>query len=446
MASFNLKLPALHADQIRVKKHPARFKVVVAGRRWGKSFLAQDIAVHAMLRGEYVGYFAPDYKKLSEVYRYIEQIFKPMIASEVQLIESSNKTEGRIQLKTGGVIEFWSLVDPDAGRSRKYHVAIVDEAGLELYLAERWREAIRATLMDYQGCAYFLGTPKPPKSIQLKDYAFYQFYQRGLPEFFQARDKKTGEPLFNPDKTPVMEKNKWKSFHAPSGANPTVKPEEIEEMRNEPGMTKRIARQEIDAEFLSQNDGAMWTMELIESNRRAIPEGVKVVSCVLFLDPGNITEASSADMTGIVIATKCDDGHYYVLNDLSGDYTPFKTATICVNACAHYGARLYYESNQGGVYIKAAIQNVAKITCTPVPSTQGKEYRADAPLALYEMGLVHHVAEFVDMENEQVTWNAHDTKMKSPNRMDALVGALNVLAGKNVSGIRRTNRLKKRAA
>jgi len=447
MASITIKLPSLHADQLRVVSHPARFKIVVCGRRWGKTFLAQDRAVHAMLQGQLVGYFAPDYKKLSEVYRYIEKVFKPMIKSEssTQLIESSNKTEGRIELKTGGIIEFWSMVDPDCGRSRKYHLALIDEAGLEIALADRWREAIRATLMDYQGVAYFLGTPKPPKSIQLKDYGFYRFYQRGLPETVQVRNKK-GDLLFNEDGSPKMVPNKWKSFHAPSSANPTLRPEEIVEMRNEEGMTQRIARQEIDAEFLSQNDGAMWTIDLIEKYRGQISPGVRIVSTVLFLDPGNITTEASADMTGIVVVAKGDNGHYYVLNDLSGDYTPYKMAHTVVKACEYYGARLYFESNQGGQYIKAAIQNVSKITCTPVPSTQGKEYRADAPLALYEMGLVHHVAEFVDLEGEMVTWNPHDTKMKSPNRMDALVGAINVLAKKGSLGVKRSNRLKKDAA
>ena len=398
---------------MKVKNHPARFKVVVCGRRWGKTFLAQDISVHTMLKGQYVGYFAPDYKKLSEVYRYIEKTFKPMINSEssTQLIESSNKTEGRIQLKTGGVIEFWSMVDPDCGRSRSYDVVIIDEAGLELFLAERWREAIRATLMDRQGIAYFLGTPKPPKSIQLKDYAFYQFFMRGLDE---------------------ANKN-WQSFHAPSGANPTLRKEEIEEMRNEPGMTKRIARQEIDAEFLAQNEGALWSFDLIENNRRNIPDNVKIMSRVLFLDPGNITSESTADMTGIVIACKGDDGHYYVEADLTGNYTPNKMATLVV----------YFESNQGGEYIKHAIKTVSPISVTGIPSTKGKEQRAMAPLGLYEMGFVHHCFEFVDMESEMVSWNPFDTKMKSPNRMDALVGALNVLAKKGVMGVKRTNRLRK---
>lgn len=423
MATITIKLKGLHSYQAQIKAHPARFKVVACGRRFGKTVLGEDEASHAILRGEKVGWFAPDYKKLAEVYRFFEKTFGANINRDqsTALIETSNKTEGRISFKTGGEIEFWSLTDPDCGRSRDYDLVIIDEAGLCLELADRWREAIRATLMDRQGKAYFLGTPKPPKSIQLKDYAFYLFFQRGLDE----------------------ENKSWQSFHAPSNSNPTLKPEEIEEMRNEPGMTKRIARQEIDAEFLAQNEGALWSLELIENNRRQVPKDVKLLSIVLFLDPGNITSESTADMTGIVIAGKGDDGHYYVLNDLTGNYTPNKMATLVVNAADKYGARVYFESNQGGEYIKHAIRSVSPISVIGVPSTKGKEQRAMAPLGLYEMGFVHHVAEFVDMENEMLGWNPFDTKMKSPNRMDALVGAINVLSGKGVSGVRRTNRLKK---
>jgi hypothetical protein len=389
MANIKLVLPSLHKGQLLVKNDPARFKVLVAGRRFGKSFLIQDDIVHSLLRGEYYGYFAPDYKKMAEVYRYVEQTFKPLV-SDATLIESSNKTEGRIQLKTGGVIEFWSMIDPDCGRSRRYHRVAIDEAGLEITLLDRWREAIRATLIDFKGKALIVGTPKPPKSIQLKDYGFYQMYLRGLDPMIEDRA--------NPGK---MIPNPWKSFHAPSKANPLLSEEEIEDMRHEPGMTKRIAKQEIDAEFLSQSTDALWNMDLIDQYRRQVPVGVTLVSTVLFLDPGNITSESSADMTGIVIAGKGSDGHYYVLNDLSGHYSPNKMATIVVNACSHYGARLYFESNQGGQYISNAIKNVSPISCTPVPSTKGKEQRALAPLGLYELGFVHHVVEFVDMENEQ---------------------------------------------
>ncbi|MEI8282367.1 MAG: hypothetical protein WCG75_08175 [Armatimonadota bacterium] len=336
-------------------------------------------------------------------------------------VKSSNATENRIELYGGGVIEFWTLENPDAGRSRKYDEAIIDEAGLVFELADRWREAIRATLLDRKGRAWFFGTPKPPRSIQLKEYSFYQFYRRGLDEL-----------------------DGWRSFHRPSKNNPYLSSSEIDSMRREPGMTQRIARQEIDAEFLSESTDALWTMALIEPFRRRRPSTVEKLRTVLFLDPGNFSVSDSADPTGIVIATKGSDGHYYIENDLSGAYTPNQCARLVVNASEHYGAKVYFESNQGGEFVRSAIRNVSPISVTAVPSVQGKEQRALAPLGCYEMGQVHHEFEFLDMENEMVNWNPYDTKMASPNRMDALVGALNVLMGNASMGMTRRERVRRK--
>ena len=409
----NIELPIRHLGQDEVFHGAKRFNVVVCGRRWGKTSLGQIVAIKALITKQTVGWFAPNYKFLVESFKEIRHLLGDAAISV-------NATTFRIEIEDGGVIEFWTLENPDAGRSRMYDVAIVDEAGLVLELAERWREAIRATLIDTKGEAWFFGTPKPPRAIRLKDYAFYQFYCRGLEE-----------------------KDGWKSFHRPSANNPHLSRSEIDLMRSEPGMTKRIARQEIDAEFLSESTDALWTMALIAPYRRRRSSSVEKLRTVLFLDPGNFSTADTADPTGIVIATKGLDGHYYVENDLSGAYTPNQCARLVVNASEHYGAKVYFESNQGGEFVRSAIRNVSPISVTGVPSTQGKEQRALAPLGCYEMGLVHHEFEFLDMENEMVNWNPYDTKMASPNRMDALVGALNVLMGNVSMGMTRKERVRR---
>ncbi len=411
--SKKVYLGELHGGQSEVLNTAGRFNVVVCGRRWGKTYLGEDIACEAAAAQKLIGWFAPNYKFLTENFRSVRRRLSEAIAS-------SNGSEKRIELTNGGQLEFWTLENPDAGRSRKYDVVIIDEAGIVLELSDRWREAIRATLLDRQGIAWFLGTPKPPHSIQLRNYAFYQFYQRGL----------AGQ-------------DGWKSFHRPSKNNPYLRPSEIDAMRREPGMTQRVARQEIDAEFLSESTDALWTMALIEPFRGRRLPSVDKIRTVLFLDPGNFSVSDSADPTGIVIATKGSDGHYYVENDLSGAYTPNQCARLVVNASEHYGAKVYFESNQGGEFVRSAIRNVSPISVTAVPSVQGKEQRALAPLGCYEMGLVHHEFEFLDMENEMVNWNPYDTKMASPNRMDALVGALNILMGNASMGMTRRERVRR---
>ncbi len=153
MSELLLTLPELHPAQQRIKDEARRFNVLACGRRFGKTILCQDLVCDVVLdEGLPVGWFAPTYKLLNEVWREMTATLQPIITR-------SHATERRIDLLTGGVVEFWSLEDPDAGRSRKYRRVIIDEAGLVADLRARWQEAIRPTLADYEGDAYLAGTP-----------------------------------------------------------------------------------------------------------------------------------------------------------------------------------------------------------------------------------------------------------------------------------------------
>ena len=140
-------LPTLHADQIRAYKLPGRLKAIRCGRRWGKSALGVTLACDDVLKGRYVGFFAPDYKRLIEVYQEIYTTLAPVVAS-------SSKVDGVIRASTGGRIDFWTLEDDSAGRSRKYHRVIVDEAAFaKPNMMEIWERSIKPTLLDYNGRA-----------------------------------------------------------------------------------------------------------------------------------------------------------------------------------------------------------------------------------------------------------------------------------------------------
>ncbi|KPC94316.1 hypothetical protein ADL27_15120 [Streptomyces sp. NRRL F-6602] len=67
-----------------------------------------------------------------------------------------------------------------------------------------------------------------------------------------------------------------------------------------------------------------------------------------------------------------------------------------------------------------------------VTAKKGKRLRAEPIAQLYETGLVHHCAEFPDLERQMVTWLPG---MDSPDRMDAAVHALTELADPSQSGL-----------
>jgi len=217
--TIELILPSLHPAQQRIINEARRFNVLACGRRFGKTTLGIDLIIDKALDGYPVGWFSPTYKMLGEVW-------KEIIETTKQLQTRVAKQEHRIELLTGGVIDCWSLDAADSVRGRKYARVIVDEAAMVPNLGDAWQAAIRPTLTDYEGDAFFLSTPK---GINF----FHECYSRGVDGT-------------QPD---------WAAWHSPTLDNPHIKPAEIEAARQE--LPEQVFRQEYLAEFL-QNSGAVF--------------------------------------------------------------------------------------------------------------------------------------------------------------------------------------------
>lgn len=206
---IEITLPKPHANQVKVLQERERFNVLDCGRRWGKSVLSINLISETALDGFPAGYFAPTYKLLEGAYKETIQNLEPVI---------KRKHDNQfIELITGGVIEFWSLDNQYAGRSRKYKRAIVDEAAFVKSLWVAWTEAIRPTLTDLIGDAWFMSTPRGKND-------FYKLYQRGV----------SGEP-------------NWKSWQMPTNSNPFINANELEDARRD--LPEAAYNQEYLAEF-----------------------------------------------------------------------------------------------------------------------------------------------------------------------------------------------------
>lgn len=159
MDTVRVKRPRPHAGQRAILKARKRYNVVRCGRRFGKTLLAVYLAIEVLLpMGDQapgrVGYFAPNNDKFLE-------FWEEMVHRLAGVILTKNKNEKRITLINGAVLDCWTLDTDDPARSRMYDLAIVDEAGLLRTLSMHWRRAIRPTLLDRSGSAWFLGSPKP---------------------------------------------------------------------------------------------------------------------------------------------------------------------------------------------------------------------------------------------------------------------------------------------
>jgi len=153
MATVDLLLPRPHKNQQHLLDNRKRFNALKCGRRWGKTELCQELILECFEKEEFVGYFSPTYKDLHEVWKTTLHNFHNVIASK-------NEQVKQVVFINGSKVDFWSMEDPNSGRGRKYHRAIMDECEKALKFQEAWEQAISPTLTDFGGDAYFLSTPK----------------------------------------------------------------------------------------------------------------------------------------------------------------------------------------------------------------------------------------------------------------------------------------------
>jgi hypothetical protein len=258
---LTVDLPRLHPNQEKVKAEAARYNVLNCGRRFGKSILGEDLTIEGALDGKRVGWFAPEYKLLAEAWRDMLAILGPVVSHR-------DANEKRIELITGGVIEAWSFDrTPNAGRSRKYHRVVFDEAAHCQNLETAWTKAVRPTLTDFKGDAWFLSSPNG------ENY-FHTLYQN------------------------AAGRSDWRAWTFTSFDNPFLDPAEIEGARLD--LPAWVFEQEYLAKFHAEGGDrlvpASWIDRALAATR---PDGEPAGPRRLALD---IAKGTGRDRTVAIVA------------------------------------------------------------------------------------------------------------------------------------------------
>jgi hypothetical protein len=202
---------------------PGRFRALRCGRRWGKTAFLKTIACDLAAKGASVGWFVPNYRYASEAYSETEVTLEPAV-------RTSSRNLGILHTTTGGRIELWTLEDEKAGRSRRYHLAIIDEAAFTKANAiSIWEKAIRPTLLDYRGAAIIASNTNGIN----EDNLFWRICN--LPEYG------------------------FIEYHAPSHNNPFLPADELERLErdNHP----LVYAQEYLAEFVDWSGEAFFSLD-----------------------------------------------------------------------------------------------------------------------------------------------------------------------------------------
>lgn len=198
-------------------------------------------------------------------------------------------------------------------------------------------------------------------------------------------------------------------------------------------------------------DGALWMDQDITPYRITLEdfEKLTIKKAIIAYDPA-VTDTekpqkqkqsatgNSPDEDGIVLCAKCTNGHYYVFGDKTRRGTRSKIAQLLSDLYNSNGNvkfdHIVIEKNNGGDFIPTLIKtaiNGKYVRTKTVTATKGKVIRAQPVQSRYEIGEVHHVGHYPELELEMTTW-VPDIGLPSPNRLDALVwGMTELMIGKN---------------
>ena len=391
-----------HTIQNQIRQSNAKRKIIRAGRRGGKTVIAATICVDKFLQGLRPLYAAPTSEQLETFWFEVKKALAEPIEAG---IFKKNETEHTIEkVGTKNRIKGKTAWDANTLRGDYADFLVLDE--FQLMNEDVWGLVGAPMLLDNDGNAMFIYTPP---SLHSRSISKARDPLHAAKMFKKAQQDKTG---------------RWGSFHFSSHDNPHISKNALGEITQD--MTSIAYQQEILAEDIEEAPDALWTRELI--NKTRVVKHPDLVRIVVGVDP----TGSRGNECGIVVAGLGTDGEGYVIDDRSLLGSPGEWADEVLNAYNLNNADIIVgETNYGGDMVEATIKQAGNAQnqiyrYKNVHATRGKAIRAEPIVAAYEHNKVHHIGEFLHLENEMVMWIPGESRY-SPNRIDALVWAMTEL-------------------
>lgn len=362
--------------------HSARWKCVVAGRRFGKSFLAATWLLDAALSAKDLlcYYVAPTYRQVKEIAWVMLKRLLPL--NHVAAVNESElsvtfKNESRIKLK--GADNYDSLRGVGIDRLVLDEFADIAE--------EAWNEVLRPAMADRQGHGLFIGTP------------------RGHNWAKRLYDRACNDP-------------EWATWRFSSEEGGWIQPQELEAIRAEIGAV--MFSQEHLAEFVDLANN-IFRREWWQYYREAPPTHGCIQSWDTAFKKGSENDYSVCTTWGL---TK----NAYVLLDMWRGQVEFPELKRQVQALydKHRPYAVIVEDAASGQSLIQELQKETVMPVFPVKVDADKITRANAATPIIEAGKVLLPAEapwLFDFLEEMVAFPAgeHD------DIVDSVVHALNYL-------------------
>jgi phage terminase large subunit-like protein len=315
----------LHPAQTEIHANLARFKIVAAGRRFGKTVFSvircfeealatvNPLGIQLDDSSEviYVGIDREQAKRNAWPYfkRFAHEIEKAT-GLQVRMLEKTSLIE--LPPELGGCrIRLLGMDDPDAARGMKIRFAVLDEyADMPPRV---WPEIIRPALADVRGGALFIGTPKGRNH-------FYDLVEEAIPL------------------------DDWAVFNYSMDDNPLIQADERKALAAEYARgSSDLYEQEIKAKFIASS-GQLFNAEQFKIVSE-VPEGIVDTFLAVDLagfssDPDRKNEKRRLDDTAIAVVKVDGSGRWYVIDIQNGKWGVRETAYRIVKTAKDQGIQI----------------------------------------------------------------------------------------------------------
>lgn len=409
---------ALHDAQAIIHNSPARFKVVAAGRRFGKSFLACITLLLEGLKDEHTGLsgkrYSGDLFNLKEVW-YVAPTFEqakgimwPLLKSlGHKVIASTHENTATCTLINGRRIGIKGSDRPDTLRGRGLSFVVLDEYAF--MKEEVWEKILRPALSDVEGNALFIGTPEGKNH-------FYNLFstavELGLPQ--------------------------WEAFQFKSVDNPTLQRDEIAAAKE--SMSTENFRQEYEASF-TEGGGKVFKEEWWKLVDKAPGDGDYVIAIDLagFVQEGIGKKGvlKVRDEHAIAVVYSGTWG-WYIEDIIHGQWGVRRTALEIVNAYKDYrpvalGIEKGMAKNAVMPYLEDEMKRL-NVYFTPHELTHGNKVKADrikwSLQGRAEKGRIYlnkngsWVRQFIEQANDFPSSLSHDDLIDAVSYADQLASTV----------------------
>src|SRR5215471_11202906 len=287
IAMPTVSLPREMAHQAPLLRHPARMKVIAAGRRFGKTAIGLLAVLdghgpiqpsgrplyRGAIDGAQIWWIVPDYPTALEIWRDLKHATRGGRTGK-------NEVERRVELHFGGSVTVRSAHDPEALVAVGLDGVVVDEAAK--INGSAW-DFLRPALADQQGWCILISTPKG-----MGENWFYQKFQ------FAA------------------DAPGWARWQEPSSRNPLMTAAELAQAHAD---APRLYAQEYEARF-EELEGAEWPNSYFPDSLwfDDWPQGLTLKT--IALDPSKGRDAKSGDYSAFVLLGRTEDGMLWAESDM----------------------------------------------------------------------------------------------------------------------------------